>query len=181
MLADVVREAARRFGPSPVLVDPDGRPLAYEDLDRRSDEVATGMNAKGIGPGSVVGLALPTCSAYAVAYAAAAKVGAATAGVNPRLTEPEQRGLLDVVEPDLVLRTEDEVQALAVGGGRPPALDADPDRLVAIVFTSGTTGTPKGAMFTAASWRRSARPTPAPAGAGAGRRSAPRRWPTSGS
>ena len=32
-------------------------------------------------------------------------------------------------------------------GARPPALDPDPDRLVAIVFTSGTTGTPKGAMF----------------------------------
>ena len=67
MLAGVVTEAARRFGPAPALVDPDGRPLSYEDLDRRSDEVATGLAAKGIGPGAVVGLALPAGTTYAVA------------------------------------------------------------------------------------------------------------------
>ena len=32
-------------------------------------------------------------------------------------------------------------------GPAPPDLEADPDRMVAIVFTSGTTGTPRGAMF----------------------------------
>jgi acyl-CoA synthetase (AMP-forming)/AMP-acid ligase II len=37
---------------------------------------------------------------------------------------------------------------LRVAGAAPPALPEDPDRAVAIVFTSGTTGTPKGAVFT---------------------------------
>jgi acyl-CoA synthetase (AMP-forming)/AMP-acid ligase II len=148
MLARVIPEAARRFGPAPALVDPDGRPLSYEELDRRSDEVATGLAAAGIGPGAVVGLALPAGTAYAVAYGAAAKVGAATAGVNPRLTTGEQQALMAVAEPALVLGDEAEVDSLRQPGGCPPALDDDPDRLVAIVFTSGTTGTPKGAMFT---------------------------------
>jgi acyl-CoA synthetase (AMP-forming)/AMP-acid ligase II len=96
----------------------------------------------------VLGLALPTGSAYAVAYVAAAKLGAATAGVNPRLTAAEQHGLLAVVDPALVLHADEEVEAARVVGEAPPALAPDPDRLVAIVFTSGTTGTPKGAMFT---------------------------------
>ena len=148
MLAVTVREAASRFGPAPAFVDPDGRPLSYEDLDRHSDEVATGLAAMGIGPGRVLGLALPAGTAYIVAYVAAAKLGAATAGVNPRLTEDEQRRLLAVVDPALVLRAETEVEELRRPDGPVPApVDPDPERLVAIVFTSGTTGLPKAAMF----------------------------------
>ncbi|MEY2566849.1 MAG: hypothetical protein QOE35_1378 [Actinomycetota bacterium] len=147
MLPSRVRAAGARFGPTPAFVDPDGRPRSYAELDRHSDEVATGLAGRGIGPGTVLGLALPTSSIYAVAYAAAAKLGAATAGVNPRLTEAEQETLLALVEPTLVLRDEAEVDALRVAGEGPPPLPPDPDRLVAIVFTSGTTGTPKGAMF----------------------------------
>jgi acyl-CoA synthetase (AMP-forming)/AMP-acid ligase II len=149
MLPTTVRAAAARFGPEPVFVDPQGRALSYADLDRHSDEVATGLAAAGIGPGTVLGLALGTGVAYVVAYVAAAKLGAATAGVNPRLTPVEQERLLAVVEPTLVLASDDEVDALAVAGAPPPPeLAPDPDRLVAIVFTSGTTGLPKGATFT---------------------------------
>src|SRR5690349_9212635 len=145
MLPTTVREAAARFGPAPAFVDPSGRPLSYDDLDGHSDEVATGMAARGVGPGTVVGLALPTGVAYVVAYVAAAKLGAATAGVNPRLTPAEQERLLTVVDPALVLSDEAAVEALAVpGAAPPPAPPDDPDRLVAIVFTSGTTGMPKG-------------------------------------
>ena len=39
------------------------------------------------------------------------------------------------------------LSALRHTGERPPPLDPDPDRPVAIVFTSGTTGLPKGALF----------------------------------
>jgi acyl-CoA synthetase (AMP-forming)/AMP-acid ligase II len=68
--------------------------------------------------------------------------------VNPRLTAAEQAELLGLVEPAAVLRDEAEVEALRMAGAAPAPLPDDPDRLVAIVFTSGTTGVPKGAMFT---------------------------------
>jgi acyl-CoA synthetase (AMP-forming)/AMP-acid ligase II len=149
MLPSTVRAAAARFGPAPVFVDPHGQPLSFADLDRRSDEVATGLAAAGIGPGTVLGLALDAGTAYVVAYVAAAKLGAATAGVNPRLTPAERRRLLDVVEPTLVLAADADVASFAVTSAPPPPdLPPDPDRLVAIVFTSGTTGLPKGATFT---------------------------------
>jgi acyl-CoA synthetase (AMP-forming)/AMP-acid ligase II len=145
-LAATVREAARRFGRRAAFVDPDGSRLSYEDLDRRSDEVAAGLVAEGIGPGDVVLLTLPSDSTYVIAYAAAAKAGAVTAGVNPRLAPPEQDAVATVARSALALGRRDEVEAMR-RAGPPPVLDPDPQRPVALVFTSGTTGQPKGALF----------------------------------
>jgi acyl-CoA synthetase (AMP-forming)/AMP-acid ligase II len=154
VLASTVREAARRFGDLAAFVDPDGSAVSYADLDRRSDAVAAALAARGVGEGDRVALRLPSDSRYVVAYAAAAKRGAITAGVNPRLAPPEQAALVDLADPAVVLVEPGEVDALVRDGaaavaraGPPPLLPHDPDRPVAIVFTSGTTGLPKGAVF----------------------------------
>lgn len=146
-LPSTVRDAAARFGDRPAFVDPDGSVLTYEGLHRQSEEVAAGLAAAGVGPGAVVGLTLPSTSAWVVAYAAVARCGAAIAGVNPRLTEVERQACLDRVGPALVLDDADAVQRLARPGAAPEP-PTDPDRPVAVVFTSGTTGLPKGAVFT---------------------------------
>ena len=145
-LAATVREAAQRFGPRAALVDPDGSSLSYADLDARSDEVAAGLRAQGIGVGDVVLLRLPSDSAYVVAYAATAKVGAIAAGVNPRLAPPEQAAVARAAGGAFEIASADQVEAMRHGGGV-PRLDDDPERPVALVFTSGTTGEPKGALF----------------------------------
>lgn len=156
-LAGTVAAAARRFGDRPAFVDPDGAVLTYRRLHERSDEVAAGLARRGIGPGAVVALTLPSTAAWVVAYAATAKAGAAMAGVNPRLTDHERRACLERVAPALVIDSADDVHALAVTGGRPvpldPAVVADPERAAAVVFTSGTTGLPKGVVFTDAQLR----------------------------
>ncbi|MGH9114084.1 MAG: class I adenylate-forming enzyme family protein [Acidimicrobiales bacterium] len=167
----MVTQAARRWGDAVAYVAPTGWSPSYAALDRLSDEVAVGLAARGIGEGDVVGLVLPSIPEYVVAYAAAAKLGAVTAGVNARLTSTERVTLLELAEPAVVVATPElapsrgEVVAIdpasddgeclrelrAPGGARgdptPPALAEDPDRPVAIVFTSGTTGLPKGAVY----------------------------------
>ena len=147
-LPATVAEAAHRFGDRPAFVDPDGSVTTYRQLHDRSDAVAAGMARAGVRPRSIVALTLDSRAAWVLAYLAAAKLGATTAGVNPRLTDPERRACLDRVEPDLVLGDAEAVEALAVANGRPDPIEADADRPVAIVFTSGTTGQPKGAWFT---------------------------------
>ena len=147
-LAATVAEAATRFGGRPAFVDPDGTPLTYLELHRRSDAVAAGLIRRGLGPGALVALTLPSTSAWVLAHVAAAKVGATSAGVNPRLTGPERDACLERVQPDLVLATPDDVLGLARDGSTPDSPTNDPDRPTSVVFTSGTTGAPKGAWFT---------------------------------
>ena len=147
MLDGVLREAASRFGDRPALavVDDSGRhrTMSYAELDRASDVVAGGLVAEGVGIGDVVAVVLPTGFDYLVAYLGIVKAGAICAGVNPKLTEPERRALIDRVRPVRVIDA-------ALPSGDPadaPVLEEDPDRAVAIVFTSGSTGLPKGALF----------------------------------
>jgi len=169
-----VREAAARFGDAPVYVTPDGATLSYSELDLLSDAVAAGLAGRGVGEGDIVGLLLPSGAPYAVAYVAAAKIGAVTAGVNDRLSPPERRRCLEIARPRLVIASgplatatdvgtiadvgevvevdpttppADSLEVLRTSGTAPPEVGPDPDRAVAIVFTSGTTGEPKGAVF----------------------------------
>src|SRR5437763_3466360 len=155
-LASCLAEAAQRFGPSAAYVAENGLVVSYADLDRLSDEVGAGLAQRGVGEGDVLALVLPTIPEYVIAYLAAAKVGAVTAGVNTRLSGSERAGALALAVPKLVLdervvspasTVEDVLAELRVPGGRPPAVSGDPDRAVALVFTSGTTGAPKGVVF----------------------------------
>ncbi|HWW43973.1 MAG TPA: class I adenylate-forming enzyme family protein [Acidimicrobiia bacterium] len=166
MLAATLREAARRFSDQPAVVTEAGWSLTYRDLDRLSDEVGAGLRARGVDVGDVVALVLPPGPEYLIAYLGAAKVGAITAGVNDRLTTAEREAVLARATPRLVLaapgfvaRDVDTVELapapdaatlhapLRRAGEVPATLPEDPDRPVAIVFTSGTTGTPKGALY----------------------------------
>lgn len=172
MLGRVVTEAAGRWGDGTAFVASDGWFLSFAELDRCSDEVARGLAQRGLGPGDVVAIVVPSCPEYVVIYAAAAKLGAITAGVNARLTTDERAAVLDRADPAIIVTTDDLAPpqrsgdvvtirpASSVSGAEEvlaelrqrdspalPELPDDPERPVAIVFTSGTTGVPKGAVF----------------------------------
>lgn len=162
MLPQTMREAARQFGDATAYITEDGRALSFNSLDRTSDEVAAGLSRRGVRAGDVVTLILPPGPEYLLAYLGAAKVGAITAGINDRLSRPERDAVLTRADPRLVIaapglephttradviRCASEAD-LPRASESPPALPDDPDRPVAIIFTSGTTGAPKGALYT---------------------------------
>ncbi|MEE3250951.1 MAG: long-chain fatty acid--CoA ligase, partial [Actinomycetota bacterium] len=167
MLATTVAEAGDRYGDRIAFRTSDGDELGYRDLDRATDEAAVGLAALGITRGSLVLLSLPSGLDYIVAYVAAAKLGAATGGINPRLSANERGDLASGAAPDLVLaapgltdglpnhlhiETVDPdsgppLAELRSSGEAPPPIALDPDEPVCLCFTSGSTGRPRAAWF----------------------------------
>jgi acyl-CoA synthetase (AMP-forming)/AMP-acid ligase II len=151
MLAAEIRTAAQRFGDATMMVAEDGA-LTYHSLDSRSQRIAAGLWRSGVRAGDRIALRLPSGTSYLLAYAAAAKLGAAVAGINSGLASAEQNKLVALAEPALVLDSVDAVRTLEENSGptQLPYLPEDPARLAALVFTSGTSGLPRAAMFTEA-------------------------------
>ncbi len=165
-LSDVLRHAAAAESGTEAFVEPatattPRRALTFADWDRAAASVAGRFAELGVERGSVVCLRLPSSITYMVCYAAAARLGAVTSGINPRLGEREVRSILDRTRPDVLVDEEPsvlraagahllgraDVEAAADGPPGPEALDREPDDPVAVVWTSGTTGLPKGAVF----------------------------------
>jgi len=157
-------KVARLHPDREAFIDGDVR-LTFAAWDARADAVAARFAALGVGQGDVVALVMPSSADYAVCYQAAMRLGAITTGINPRLGRREVESILDRTRPRVTVLdpgvaslpdgapagtvlTRAEVVEAAAGGGAPatfPTLGADDP--VAIVWTSGTTGVPKGAVF----------------------------------
>lgn len=148
-------------------VVPDGRDgarrMTFGQWHTDVTRLAAGFARLGVGKGDVVCLLLPSSIDYALCYLAAARLGAITSGVNLRFGPAEQAAVtqrahaaLTVVDTSLVadhvlaaagsVVARADLASIATDDDAPPVpLVADDP--VAIVWTSGTTGNPKGALF----------------------------------
>jgi acyl-CoA synthetase (AMP-forming)/AMP-acid ligase II len=165
--ADIIRRHAAARPDAPALTFA-GRTRSFADLDTASSRVADGLRARGIGPGDRVAVLSKNRAEFFEAIIGCSKLGATLVGLNWRLSAREIAEILDDCEPALVLvdetgagilaRIENTVPVLPFGptfdtlkaqaSDRDPGHDGAPDDVALILYTSGTTGRPKGAMLT---------------------------------
>lgn len=154
--------ASQQLADRDAYVDGEDR-LTFGRWRAEADAVAAALAARGVGPGDVVLALLPAGTAFAVLYAAVVRLGAVMSAVNPRLGPRESDAIAAASAPAVVVRDPvlrcgpgleelpfldaAELARLRSTRGAPPARTADPSELVALVWTSGTTGVPKGACF----------------------------------
>ena len=158
-------EPAVPGSPGVVVAGADGRRrLTFGQWDAAADGVASLLADEGVSEGDVVCLLLPSSIDYAVCYQAATRLGAVTSGVNLRLGPTEMASITARTRPTVTVVDTDAVPkaslpshsgrlvtrarlAEAAGHSRPHLPALDPGDPVAIVWTSGSTGVPKGAVF----------------------------------
>jgi len=168
----LVRRAAAT-GARPAVQD-EARALSYEELAARAARCAGWLRARGVGPGDRVAILMGNRSPFLEAVFAAARLGAIALPLNTRLAPPEVRELLDDAAPAVLLHDVEldalaaracaeaakRPERLAVGGapdayeaalaGSEPVRDVEPvspDDAMILMYTSGTTGVPKGALL----------------------------------
>src|SRR6266851_5009398 len=148
-----------------------GRKFTYADLDRRTDRLAAALAGLGIAKGDRIGLLAPNCAEYFELQFACGRLGAIMLPLNWRLTVPELDYILGDSTPKLLIHDKDfadQAKALSkslleidperndsayeralASAPKPPAPAAmTHDDIAMVMYTSGTTGHPKGAIIT---------------------------------
>ncbi|QRP44801.1 class I adenylate-forming enzyme family protein [Amycolatopsis sp. FDAARGOS 1241] len=151
---------AERHGPSEALVDGELR-LSHGEMVRRAAVVSTRLRELGVEPGDRVAILLPNGWQYAVGYFGVQLAGAIAVLVNTRFTRPEIDHVLGDSEAKLVLTDRDlpgaptiDAAVLTADTGETadpaaqPGRQREPGDVAHLLYTSGTTGRPKGAMQT---------------------------------
>jgi acyl-CoA synthetase (AMP-forming)/AMP-acid ligase II len=140
----------------------DGRAVTYAEFDRLSSRAANALAARGVEPGDVVTLGLGNSIEYVAAAFGTLKAGAILHPINPALGTAELGYVLQHAAPRVVVtdaasdmklrglgvRTVDAGALIAHPSDAAPDVTLHPDDYSTLLYTSGTTGKPKGVLFT---------------------------------
>ena len=172
--AEVLQETAERHPHKTAIITKDEK-ITFAALNQRVGSLAANLQQEGIKQGDRVGVLLPNCAAIPLGYYATQKIAAVTVILDARLRGKELQGVLRDADLKLLIVNESllgEVQEALAAAERPPvwvvggvdersfetryatpapcgtasSVDADDDAL--ILYTSGTTGDPKGVVLT---------------------------------
>jgi acyl-CoA synthetase (AMP-forming)/AMP-acid ligase II len=162
-LPEAMDAAAEQFGDRDAFVDGDQH-LSFVQWRDRADALAAELVSRGVRSGDCVALVLPSGFDYSIAYGAAVRAGAIATGLSLRLGPREMEAILAKTAPALIIADRSASAAAipdgyvvmehtelqrayersGLGASRPIRLPEDP---AVIIWTSGTTGVPKGAWF----------------------------------
>ncbi|WP_051579742.1 non-ribosomal peptide synthetase [Pseudonocardia acaciae] len=138
-LTELVERALRADRSEPAVVCGDTT-LSYAELGERAARVASGLRARGVGPGDTVAVLLPPGVPRLLAVLGTVLAGAAYLPIDPAAPAPRVAAVLRAGSPRLVVSDADE---LPQGRGFEP-VRPDPGDPAYVLFTSGSTGRPKG-------------------------------------
>jgi long-chain acyl-CoA synthetase len=170
-----ILQASAAERPDAIAVVLDDRRISFGELDRAARGVATSLHAMGVSPGDKVALLVPNVPEFTIAYYGILYAGATVVPINvlaaapevayflddssakllivhPLFAEPGRAGAEQQGVPVVIAGSEDgspsELDTLAAAEPRGEVHPTAPDDTAVILYTSGTTGKPKGAELT---------------------------------
>ncbi|MFC5439089.1 amino acid adenylation domain-containing protein [Rhodanobacter ginsenosidimutans] len=145
--------------PQRIAVACEGRTLSYAELDRRATAVAQALRARGVGKGQLVGVSMPRSEHMLIAVLGVMKNGAAYVPLDPAFPEERLRYMAEHAQLRHVLTAEVDALPASVARGLELLAIADIETgthaaaalpvvegsdLAYVLYTSGSTGQPKG-------------------------------------
>ncbi|WP_301107860.1 class I adenylate-forming enzyme family protein [Sporosarcina sp.] len=150
-----------------------GKRMTYKELDQQVNQFGHALRNQGVKAGAKVALFLPNVAEFVIAYFAAQRIGAIVVPINVKLTAKELEFILEhadaevLIAHELVFEAASEMKApslrIKTGGaadgwldfhelleqGDQTAIECElkEDDESTILYTSGTTGSPKGVLF----------------------------------
>nr|QEO73686.1 condensation domain-containing protein [uncultured bacterium] len=146
--------------PGAAAVEADGVSLTFGELNARANQLARLLAERGVGPESVVGVALPRSADWVVSLLAVMKAGGAYLPLDPDYPVDRLTFVLEDAKPTAVITEEATADRLGLTdgvvllddarlaefSGESPRVDLHVDHPAWVIYTSGSTGRPKGVV-----------------------------------